>query len=386
MSRSPRYVNAKVNGGVLRCYFRGPHGKGTIQGARLVRTGVVECSARWWDTYWSLRHGKPLPVEDGAEPIVEKGGLVPGSWDSLIAHYKAHNTGWKAMGEKTQNGYLIYQNHISRVIGSHGVAITDFDDVQALIDAKRTDKNGAAVQLHRVFGLLFEHARLSLKWVGVNPVRDIKKPKSKNKDGHHTWTLDEVTGWREAFPILNADGSPCMARRFLEMEIAWGSRASDLLQLGWKNVDSGVVSFAPTKTRISTGKVVHLDATDQNGNNGEHLAAVLAHCPKSETFFLQKPPAGFNQHTKGKVVALNPEPWSYTRLEKTVRQWRATAGVSDECTAHGLRKTFATMMADRDVPLLSLASALGDTPESAMIYIKKRDERRASLQASRKAA
>jgi integrase len=83
---------------------------------------------------------------------------------------------------------------------------------------------------------------------------------------------------------------------------------------------------------------------------------------------------------------LKPEPWSYTRLEKTVREWRATAGVSDECTAHGLRKTFATMMADRDVPLLSLASALGDTPESAMIYIKKRDERRASLQASRKAA
>ena len=44
------------------------------------------------------------------------------------------------------------------------------------------------------------------------------------------------------------------------------------------------------------------------------------------------------------------------------------------------------MMADRDVPLLSLASALGDTQESAMIYIKKRDERRASLAASRKAA
>jgi hypothetical protein len=116
-------------------------------------------------------------------------------------------------------------------------------------------------------------------------VRDIKKPKSKNKDGHHTWALDEVAGWREAFPVLNADGSPCIARRFLEMEIAWGARASDLLQLGWKNVDSGVVSFTPTKTRTSTGKVAHLDATEQNGNNGEHLAGVLAHCPKSETFF-----------------------------------------------------------------------------------------------------
>jgi hypothetical protein len=60
-------------------------------------------------------------------------------------------------------------------------------------------------------------------------------------------------------------------------------------------------------------------------------------------------------------------------------------GLSIECIAHGLRKTFAMMRADRDVPLLSLASALGDKPESATIYIKKRDERGASLQASRKA-
>jgi integrase len=215
---------------------------------------------------------------------------------------------------------------------------------------------------------------------------DIPTPKSQNKDGHHTWTLDEVAAWRDAFPILNADGTPCMARRFLEMEVAWGARAGDLLQLGWENIDAGVISFTPQKTRISTGKVVHLDATDQNGNNGEHLAAVLAHCPRNEAFFFQKPPAGFNQYTKGKVVALKPEPWSYTRLEKDVREWRATASVGDECTAHGLRKTFATMMADRDVPPLALASALGDTLESAMIYIKKRDERRASLAASRKAA
>jgi integrase len=175
-----------------------------------------------------------------------------------------------------------------------------------------------------------------------------------------------------------------MARRFLEMEIAWGARASDLVLLGWKNIDAGVLTFTPMKTRISTGKVVHVDATDQNGNNGEHLAAVLALCPKNETFFFQKQPLGSNQHRK--IVAFKHEPWSYEWLRERVGEWRAIAGVSDKCTAHGLRKTFAIMMADRRVELLDLATALGDTPESAMIYIRKRNERLASLRATRKAA
>ena len=161
-----------------------------------------------------------------------------------------------------------------------------------------TDKNGAAVQLHRVFGLLFEHARLSLKWVGVNPVRDIKKPKSKNKDGHHTWTKEEVSAWRKAFPVVNPDGTPCMARRFLELALAWGARASDLLQLGWKNVDGGVVSFVPSKTRISTGKVLldmltalarlqemlhQVGALDSASKQHHQAGCVLAHDPPFST-------------------------------------------------------------------------------------------------------
>lgn len=59
---------------------------------------------------------------DGAEPVVEEGGLVPGSWDALIMHYKAHNTGWAKIKPKTQGGYLIYHDYISRTIGSRIVA------------------------------------------------------------------------------------------------------------------------------------------------------------------------------------------------------------------------------------------------------------------------
>src|SRR4029077_15161402 len=86
----PKFVNAKIRCGALRCNYRGPAGGGTITGARVVRAGIVEVSSRFWDQYFALRHGKPpLPVEDGVEPA-EKGALIPGNWDCLIAHYKAH--------------------------------------------------------------------------------------------------------------------------------------------------------------------------------------------------------------------------------------------------------------------------------------------------------
>lgn len=228
----PKFVNAKIRNGVLRTYYRGPHVEKavTLTGARLLRmvpsaeqpTWIIEATQKWWNDYWALKAGKPSQVEDGAEPVVESGGLVPGSWDALMMHYKAHNTGWAEMKPKTQGGYLIYHDYISKKIGSHKVEKTTFNHVEALINKKRTEKNGAAVMLHRTLGLLFEHARLSLKWVSVNPVRDLKKPKSKNKDGHHTWVETEVAAWREVFPYANEDGTPCIPRRFLEMEIALG--------------------------------------------------------------------------------------------------------------------------------------------------------------------
>jgi integrase len=390
----PRFVNAKIRNGILRTYYRAPNGRGTIEGARLLRmvpnaaqpTWIIEAPTKWWNAYWALKAGKPMPTEDGAEPVVEKGGLVPGSFDALIFDYKARNGGWQEMQAVTRDGYDTYLDFISEKLGSHKVEKADFDVVTALINKKRTDKNGAAIMLHRILGMLFEHARLSLKWVSINPVRDIKKPKSQNPDGIKIWTDDEVAKWRATFDFDNADGTPCIPRRFLEMEIGFGARGSDLVQLGWKDIDKGVMSFRPQKTRISTGKWVHLDATDQNGNNGEYLAEVLARCPKNETFFFQKPPHGFNQYTAGKLVAFKHEPRSKGQLEKDVREWRRAAGISELCSGHGLRKVFATMMANRGVELLDLADALGDTPESAMIYIKARDAGRRSLRASRRVA
>lgn len=391
----PDRVKAQIIKGRLYTYFRegGPDRKiHVITGARLVRVGVVELSPGWWDQYFSLKHGRPLPAAEGAE--IEKGRALPGSWDALINDYTQTNRRWLGMAEETQSGYRTYLRKIASILGPHKVAKTQPEQIEALILKKQFGVPGddeqkaapmGARMLRQVFSLLCEHARKKLKWIDQNPVRDIEKPKSANPDGHRTWAEAGVSAWRETYPYANPDGTACMARRFLELALAWGPRAGDLLDLGWKNIEAGEISFKPKKTRNSTGAVVHL-AVDNIAEDREHLLAVLALCPRDEKFFFQKPPRGMNQYNRHKLVALIPEPWSYTRLRKSVRDWRAAAGLPEDCTSHGLRKLFATRMANRGVDLQDIADALGDTIDSARIYVAARNKRAGSLRATASAA
>lgn len=396
----PQYVNPLVDGkGVLRCYFRGPLGKGTIKGARLivrpvwegktvVRQGVVEAPQKWWDTYFALKHGRDLP--DDTPP--SDGLMVSGSWEALSRLWQGPDSAvWQRMGAKTRKNHGIALKQIIATFGPLIVKHTKTDDCKRLINAKEfgNKEKGedpaplAARQMRQTWSMLSDFA-IEKGWRSDNPVARIVRPVTSNPKGHHTWTLDEVECWRAVFPIQNPDGTPNMQRRLLEMAIAWGARANDLLRLGWKDIKDGVLKFTPEKTKESTGATVYLDATAANLNNGAHLAQVLALCSKADRFFFQKMPKGTNQWNRSKVVALKPEPWSYEHVAKELRsKWRVEASLSDECTMHGLRKHFATLMADRDVPLNQIAAALGDTEASALIYIQERDKRRASLEATR---
>jgi len=387
----PRHVNAKIDpSGVLRAYWRGPgyeelpRGAATIPGVRLLRmvqntvhpAWVVEVTARFWDTYRWLRHGGPQPAANGAEPVVGKGGLVPGSWDALISHYKAHSRSWNEdKSAKTQKGYDTYLNLISRVLGPHKVAKTRQEDIEALIATKRTDRNGGAKQLRTTLAMLCEHARKApLKWIEANPVRDIAKPKSKNKLGLHTLTEAEVETVRRAYPDHASD-----ERALLEIGVAFGPRAGDLCRLGWKNIANGVISFMPDKTEESTGAEVVLPV------EGEHLLAVLAHRSKTDTYFFQQPPKGSNQWNRHKIVVFKHAPWDYTRARKTWKAMRELAGIGDKPTLHSMRKCFATRMANAGANPQDIADALGDTLESAMIYTRLRDKRAGSARAFRAA-
>lgn len=382
----PLYTHPTLVQGVFRIYYRHPavklaRGEGTIKGAILRAGGKVELSRAWWDRYQNLRYGRPLPDTD-EDAAVEPGGIVPGSWDALIADFEVNNARWKRNKPGSKAETKKYFRKLSEAIGPHKVAKTTSTHLKALIDKKEFGDRatgtkpapGAARVLRTTLHMLCEHARMApLQWIAVNPVADIEKPQSANKKGHHTWTEAEVNAWRLAFPDPMSE-----ARRFLEIALAFGARAGDLMSLGWQNIADGVLSFTPEKTEGSTGVEVHLEI------RGSHLLAVLEHCPKNRPFFFQQPVAGSNQWTDAaNLVALRAKPWSYSRLVKSFGLWREAAGLDTRCKIHGLRKTFATRMANAGASVQDVADALGDTVESAQIYIQARDRRKGAARGQR---
>lgn len=362
----PEYVHPLIDRtGVFRTYYRNPavelkRGEGTIRGAKLLAGGRVELSGAWWAYYRHLNDGAALPADSEIDPVIASGGVVPRSWAALINHYEAHNDKWlNAIKPNTKKARRVYFNVICEAIGDQEIERSIKNECpKTVIDNRAKGK----LDLHKTFAVLCEHA-ISIKWIGSNPMRQIAKWKSLNKKGHHTMTEVEVAAFRAAHPDYASE-----ARRVFEIGLAWGARARDLLDLGWKNIEGDTISFTPIKTENSTGAEVHLPV------RGEHLLRVLEHCPngKGHKFFFQK---------SGTVAAARPEPRTYDALSKDWDKWRAAADL-DHVVLHSLRKTFATRMANAGVPVQDIADALGDTVDSAMIYIKARNRKAGARRAA----
>jgi site-specific recombinase XerD len=357
------YLQAQIqHDDVFRGYFRKGDVRGPLPGLTLLKDGRTvrasrECKQRY-HLYLTAAPVKPEP-EIGDE-----------TWDALAPIFEKTSQNWLRAKPNTRRGYRPALMLISRVLGPHRVS-KSVPAIRELIHRKTfgdpskgiPPAPGSARGLRTLLGMMCDTAR-GLGWIETNPIRDIPKPKSQNKTGWHTLTETQIAQWRQAFPDYASD-----ARAVFEIGLSLGARAGDLLRLGWSNIEDGWITFTPEKTRTTTGAVVHLPIRN------DHLKAVLAARSKTDVFFFQKAPPGFNQYTAGRVVALNPEPWSYTRLQKSWGEWRAAAGLGEECVIHSMRKAFATRMANAGASLTDIADALGDTPESAKVYIAARDKR-----------
>lgn len=114
------------------------------------------------------------------------------------------------------------------------------------------DQVGAGTII-RDFGLLsaiFEHARRELKWVDVNPVKDVRKPASPRH-------REVVINWRQVKAICRALGykhtkpvrtiSQSVALCFL-VALRTGMRAGELCSLTWDRVHDAHIQLTVTKT------------------------------------------------------------------------------------------------------------------------------------------
>jgi integrase len=178
----------------------------------------------------------------------------------------------------------------------------------------------------------------------------VKVPKS---DGHHTWTDDEIAAYRAHWPIGTQQ------RLTLELALETTSRRADLTRIGPQHVSNGTLDLRHTKNHQNA--FIPISAA---------LAAAIAAMPTLHLTFL---------HTR------NGAPRSSKALGGDFRQWCDQAGLTRECSLHGLRHAGATRLANAGATAHEIASFTGHkTLSEVERYTRKADRKRLAESAAAK--
>lgn len=190
----------------------------------------------------------------------------------------------------------------------------------------RDQKNGpeAANGILKALRALFSWAVVA-ELTNINPAKTVPKVRYKS-DGFHTWTLDEVRQYEAAHP------SGTKPRLALALLLYTGARRGDAVLLGRQMIREGWLTFTSTKTNITVSVPVLPE-----------LQTELNLAAKSNLTFL---------------VTAYGKPFTSAGFGMRFRQWCNRAGLK-HCSAHGLRKTGATIAAERGASEAQLNAIFG---------------------------
>ena len=188
--------------------------------------------------------------------------------------------------------------------------------IRVLRDRVAAETPEAANNRVRVIRRLFSWA-IDNDLVRSNPAREVKYI-STGSQGFHTWTVDEV----KQFEAKHAIGTK--ARLALALLLYTGVRRSDAVLLGRQHVRSGWLKFTQQKNRLRRPVTVELPLLPE-------LQRVIEATSTGDLTFL------VTQHGK---------PFSAAGFGNWFRD-RCNEAELPHCSAHGLRKAGATILAEK---------------------------------------
>lgn len=204
---------------------------------------------------------------------------------------------------------------------------------------KRVGTPGAADKLVKYLKALFNWA-ISAELATFNPATGVGK--IHRSPGFHTWSEAEVARFRKTYRL----GS--MARLAMELMLNLGVRRSDLVKLGWKNMNGDRIEFSPQKGAAHYERWLSLPMTDD-------LREALDAMTHEEPTFL---------------ITEYGKPFSSNGFGNKMRQWCNDAHLP-ECSSHGLRKASATILAEAGATEHQLMAIFGwSDSKMAQLYTK----------------
>ncbi len=246
------------------------------------------------------------------QPVLTRPGKDSFRW--LCSHYY-RSAEFKLLAPSTQK---VRRRILDAVCVRHGAkpfALMQPAHVRQLRDAK-AEMPEAANSLLKALRALFAWA-VEAEHVETNPAKVVPKL-NKPSEGFHTWTVDEVS----QFEAFHAPGTKPRLALWLLL-YAGGPRRSDVVRLGRQMIRDGWLTYKPVKT-AKTGQVVSVPVVAE-------LQAEIERHPLTNLTFL---------------VTAYGKPFTAAGFGMRFREWCDAAGLP-HCSAHGLRKASATLLAER---------------------------------------
>lgn len=221
---------------------------------------------------------------------------------------------------------------------------------------RRKDKPEAANTFLKALRGLFAFA-VEYEHVDVDPTIGVKKLKSQNPDGWHTWTVEEVHQFEEHHPVGTK------ARLALALLLYTGARRSDVVQLGRQHTRDGMLKFRVFKNRLRKHVEVEIPVLPE-------LQRIIDATPeKGDLTFL---------------ISDHGRPWANgDSFGNRFRDWCRAAGLP-HCSPHGLRKAGASIAAENGATDSQLMAIYGWTdPKMPALYTRKANRKKLASDAMR---
>jgi integrase/recombinase XerD len=227
--------------GTMRHQFR-------RKGCRKIMLKGRPGSAEFMDHYAEL-----LAQSENAAAHVGASKIKPGSIDALIVKYLQHDTFTKGLAEATQAARRPILDNFRQCMtpGGHRYGENRLRTIQRknITDALA----GKTPIMQRVWMKALRHLiafAIDQGELKDDPTIGIKTARPPKTSGHVTWGDAQIEQYREQ----HANGT--MARLALELMLNIAARRHDAHQIGRQNLRNGCLSWRPSKTSQSTGKVL----------------------------------------------------------------------------------------------------------------------------------
>jgi integrase len=224
--------------------------------------------------------------------------------------------------------------------------------IRMLRDRKGEKKGAANNRLKYLSSMFSWSIERNPPLLRSNPARDVK-PKKYATEGFHSWTADEVEQFETHHPI---GSKPRLA---FALMYYLGVRRGDAILLGRQHMRNGTMRFIPQKTRHTKMGAIELPIPSQ-------LTEIIEATPSGDMTFL---------------ITEWGKPFTRAGFGNWFRDQCDDAGLP-QCSAHGLRKARAAILAERGATDRQLMAVFGwESEKEATKYTKAANRKRLAADA-----